>query len=156
MWQAEINGDTAVPIPPELLTLATGCLFATQPRPHMKHGEGPTALFTNKPAGQWWEELKQCGAHKPGRKCFTNQFKSRRWHLIGVNMLVYFPEWQSAGLSLPNHLRYMKYTFPKTLRYMLERSVIQAKGKPYESSPRRLSQQALPGRSGSQQGVFCR
>ena len=89
MWQTEINGDPAVPIPPELLTLATGCLFATQPRPHMKHGEGPTALFTDKPAGQWWEEPEQCGAYKPERKCFLNQFKPKRWHLLGVNMTIF-------------------------------------------------------------------
>lgn len=99
MWQTEINGDTAVPIPPELLTLATGCLFATQPRPHMKHGEGPTALFTDKSAGQWWEEPEQCGVYKPERKCFLNQFKPKRWHLLGVNMTIYFPEWYIAGLQ---------------------------------------------------------
>lgn len=98
MWQTEINGDTAVPIPPELLTLATGCLFATQPRPHMRHGEGPAALFTDKPAGQWWEEPEQCGAHKPGRKCFLYRFKPKRWHLLWVNTTIDFPEWYIAGL----------------------------------------------------------
>lgn len=50
----DINGGNAVPISLKLLWwwLQAACL-ATQPRPHMKHGKGPTVLFTNKAAGQW-------------------------------------------------------------------------------------------------------